>query len=127
MSRTQRQLLGKKGEDLACSFLERKGHIIQHRNYRAGRSELDIISRDAGTLVITEVKSFTSQPLGAAEFRVNRTKQKQIISGTYAYLNEHTDCQGFNVRFDVIIVDLSSYPAAITHHEAAFWDESGWG
>jgi putative endonuclease len=124
---TSKQSLGKKGEELACAFLEQKGHCILFRNHRSGHSELDIVSREAGTLIVTEVKSFNARPLGAAEFRVNAAKQRKIISGTYALLSMNAELQGLNVRFDVIIVDFSAYPAVITHHQGAFWDEQGWG
>ena len=36
--------LGKKGEDIACSLLEGKGHTILERNWRCGHLEIDIIS-----------------------------------------------------------------------------------
>ncbi len=123
MKRTQNQALGKKGEDLACKFLEEKNHIVLFRNYRTGRSELDIISRVARVLVISEVKSFYANPLGAPEFRVHRRKQQQIIQGTYGFLEENPQLQGLDVRLDVIIIDFSSYPATITQHQGAIFED----
>lgn len=124
MSRTDAQKLGTRGEHLACQFLIEKGHKIIVRNFRAGRSELDIISRVDNTIVVSEVKSFYSNPLGAAEYRVHKAKQRQIIQGTWAFLGRHPEYEGFNVRFDVLIVDMSAFPAKITHYEGAFWQES---
>lgn len=115
--------LGKKGEDIACQFLEKGGHRIICRNYRAGRSELDIISEFEQTLIITEVKSYFARPLAAAEFRVNKRKQQQIIKGAHCFLDQNPKFAGHDVRLDVIVVDFSSYPATITQHKAAFWDE----
>jgi len=126
MTKTTAQRLGQKGEELAAVFLRKKGHKIIARNYRHGKGELDIVSMQHNVLVISEVKSYRSAPLGAAEFRVNRSKQKQIIRTAYDFLAGHPRFEGLDVRFDVIIVDFSSYPAQITHHEAAFWDEQGW-
>ena len=37
-----RQRLGKKGEDAACTYLERKGYVICRRNYRCRYGEIDI-------------------------------------------------------------------------------------
>jgi len=120
MKQSQKQMLGKNGENTACSFLEKNGHNIIVRNYRSGRSEIDIISLVQSTLVISEVKSFYAKPLGVAEFRVNKKKQQQIIQGVYGFLDENPKYQGYDVRLDVIIVDFSDYPAKITHHQGAY-------
>ena len=119
-----KQALGQKGEDAACCFLEKSGHKIIARNYRYGRSELDIVSLFEDALVVSEVKSFVSRPLGAAEYRVNKKKQQQIIQGTYGFLEEYPEHQGRDIRLDVIIVDYSSYPESITHYPGAFWQDS---
>jgi len=126
MPKTQKQILGKKGETLAVKYLQKLGHRIIVRNFRHIKSELDIISLFNDTLVVSEVKSFYSQPLGAAEFRVNKAKQRQIIKGTYAFLDRFPQYREMSVRFDVLTVDFSNFPAKISHHEAAFWDEQGW-
>ncbi len=126
MKNNTNQALGKKGEELAQSYLKKNGHIIISANYRSGRSELDIVSLYESTLVVTEVKSFHSKPLGAAEFRVNKRKQQQIIKGVYGFLDENPKYQGQDVRLDVIVVDFSNYPARVTHHQAAFYDEGNY-
>ena len=39
-----RQSLGRLGEDMACRFLQGRGHAILERNWRSGHLEIDIIS-----------------------------------------------------------------------------------
>ncbi len=126
MPATSRQQLGQRGEQLAAAYLQKKGHTLVARNYRSGRSELDIVSTIGQTLVVTEVKSFVTPPLDAAEFRVHLRKQRALFRGAYGFLREHAQYKQFDLRFDVIIVNFSVYPANITHYEAAFWDEQGW-
>jgi putative endonuclease len=121
--RTQNQTLGQKGESLACKFLEKNNHQILFRNYRTGRSELDIISLFGDDIVVSEVKSFHSIPLGAPEYRVNKQKQKQIIRGIYGFLDENPKLQGKDVRIDVIIVDFSNYPARIIQHKGVVFED----
>lgn len=123
MTQTSKQVLGKNGEKIACTFLENHGHLIIKKNYRKGRAEIDIISLENKTLVISEVKSYHALPLGAAEYRVNKKKQRQIIQGAYGFLDENPKYQGYDVRLDVIIVDFSEYPAKVTHHQGAYFDE----
>lgn len=124
MGKTPKQILGRQGETLACRYLQEKGCQILVRNYRSGHSELDIVALQNRTVLVCEVKSYYAEPLGAAEFRVNKQKQKQIIQGTYAFLADYPEFEDMDIRFDVIIVDFSRYPAQITHHEGAFWQES---
>lgn len=127
MSRTTKQELGQNGEQQAVHFLEQQGHVVLFRNFRFGKSELDIISREGDVLVISEVKSFFEPPLGAPEFRIDKRKQQMIVKGAYGFLSRHPEYEGSDLRFDVLIVDFSKYPAQITWHKEAFWDEQGWG
>ena len=120
---SQNQLLGQKGEQQAVEYLLKNNYQIISRNYRYGKSEIDIICSLKDTLVFCEVKSYQSIPLDAVEYRVDKKKQHQIIQGAYGFLNEIKQYEGKNIRFDVIIVDFSEYPVNITHHEAAFWLE----
>ena len=52
-----RQRLGKKGEEAACAYLERKGYVICRRNYRCRYGEIDIIAAKGGELSFVEVKT----------------------------------------------------------------------
>ncbi len=124
---TSKQKLGQNGEEIAVQFLKKDGHQIVSRNFRYGRSELDIVSLKDDVLVISEVKSFVSKPLDATEYRVHKAKQQHIIKGTYGFLERFPQYENKPVRFDVIIVDFSAFPAKITQHQEAFWQEQGWG
>ncbi len=45
------QQFGKLGEDIAVTYLERKGYKILVRNFRFGRVELDIIAEYENDIV----------------------------------------------------------------------------
>jgi len=126
MAKTDKQALGQRGETIACAFLEEQGATILYRNYRSGRSELDIIALKEKTLIIAEVKSFYTQPLEAPELRVDKQKQRNIIRGAYGFLAENPQFQGLDVRLDVLIIDFSRYPANVIHYPGAFIDEDGY-
>ena len=121
--RPSKQLLGAKGEQQAVEYLVKNKYKIIFRNYRSGRSEIDIICSLKETLVFCEVKSYQSKPLDAVEYRINQKKQEQVIQGAYGFVEEYSEYEGYDIRFDVIIVDFSTYPSEITHHKAAFWLE----
>ena len=120
---SQKQRLGQKGEQQAAEYFLKNKYEIISRNYRSGRSEIDIICSLKDTLVFCEVKSYQSRPLDAVEYRVSKKKQRQIIQGAYGFIKEYPEYETHDTRFDVIIVNFSKYPVEITHHEAAFWLE----
>jgi len=49
-------LFGKRGEELASSFLRKKGYRIVERGYRTRFGEIDIIAYDGEVLCFIEVK-----------------------------------------------------------------------
>ncbi len=47
---------GNIGESLAADYLQDKGYVILHRNWRRGHWELDLIAEKEGLLHFIEVK-----------------------------------------------------------------------
>jgi len=93
--------LGKKGEDIACKFLEKNGYQIVERNYRNRAGEIDIIARDKDDIVFVEIKTKISKDFAQPELSVNPSKQRKIVKTALTYLMvkgiKKTGC-----RFDVI-------------------------
>ncbi len=125
MKKTIKQQLGKNGEKLACQFLQAKGLSVVTTNYRAGHGEVDIIAKDdkEKMLIFVEVKSYFAAPLDPPEFRVSKKQQKMIMRSAYSFLDTHREFDDFTVRYDILLVNFSKYPAQITHYEAAFWQD----
>ncbi len=125
MGNPQKHTLGKRGEELVRRFLQDKGYTIIATNYRYGHGEIDIIARapQEELIVFTEVKSYYARPLGPPELRVTKKQQKTIIRTAYAYLDEHPEYGDFLVRYDIVTVNFSKYPAEISQYEAAFWQD----
>jgi putative endonuclease len=114
-----RQKLGKKGEDAAAHFLTQKGYKILRRNYRSGRSEIDIIALDGETVVFVEVKTRETDKYGSPEEAVSKAKQRMLLEGAEAYLDTLED--EVESRYDIISVIINQYKTEITHLEDAFW------
>lgn len=70
-----RQRLGKKGEDAACTYLERKGYVICRRNYRCRYGEIDIIAAKGGELSFVEVKTRRNLNFGLPRLAVTYIRQ----------------------------------------------------
>lgn len=95
---------GNRGEDSAVDYLLNNGYSIVSRNYQSRKGEIDCIAEAPdGTLVFIEVKTGRSTSSIHPFFRVNKGKQKKIISMARMYLAEHS-VSGKPCRFDVIAV-----------------------
>lgn len=55
-----KDLLGRRGEELAAGYLELHGMRIVDRNWRCPDGEIDIVAFDGDSLVIAEVKTRSS-------------------------------------------------------------------
>lgn len=111
--------LGKRGEDLAADYLIGKGHIILIRNYRHGKSEVDIISQHGDTVVFTEVKTRTSDAFGYPEDAVSSRKQAQLKLAMEQYVLENNITS--EPRFDIISIITTRGQTDIHHIEDAFY------
>lgn len=99
-----RQLIGKKGEDLACRELERRGHTILARRYRTRFGEIDIVSEIDGLVVFVEVKARSSNRFGEAADQIPAWKQRRIAAMALDYLS-FVDRLNDDCRFDVVAID----------------------
>ena len=92
---------GKKGEDIACVFLEKNGIKIIKKNYFTKYGEIDLIGIQNSTIIFIEVKLRTNNNFGYPAESINFNKKKKIYNAAEIFLLENcykdVDC-----RFDVI-------------------------
>ncbi|MCW5923667.1 MAG: YraN family protein [Saprospiraceae bacterium] len=113
--------IGKKGEQIATEYLERKGWRIAARNWRAGRGEIDIVAwADERLLVFVEVKTRAGDGYGGPEEAVGARKQDLMARTAGAYM-EHIGYD-WEIRFDIVAVLLKGDKVLdIRHIEDAFF------
>ena len=111
--------LGRQGENLAADSYLDKGYTILERNYRFGRSEVDIIARKAKTLAIVEVKSRTSTYFGDPQSFVTKKQQRSLVLAADQYVNAN----GLDVavRFDIVSIVFQQKTHKIHIIENAFY------
>jgi putative endonuclease len=110
---------GKKGEQIAEKYLRKNGYDILEMNYRAGKSEIDLICKQANTLVFVEVKARTSSKFGQPEEFVGEAKATKIIEGAEAYILENS--WDGAIRFDIVAVLMLTHKTEVNHFEDAFY------
>ena len=112
--------LGRRGEQAAASYLERRGFYIYDRNWTCTAGEADIVAEEDGVLVFIEVKTRSNAEKGFPEEAVDARKRNRYESIAGYYLSEH-DFVDKAVRFDVIsILVVGENSAFLRHHRYAF-------
>lgn len=114
-----RQHLGRRGEEIASGYLEKRGYQIITRNFRTPLGEIDIVARDRSSIVFIEVKSRTGSSYGSPASAVTLKKQRQISKVALLYIKEH-NLNDAPARFDVVSILLSGSSSRIEHITDAF-------
>ena len=118
---TARQDVGKTGEDLAATELTALGYAIVARGYRTRFGEIDIIAREAGSVVFVEVRRKSGIGYGAAAESVTPEKQRRVVRMAVDYLARNDLYDKCAVRFDVVAIDdQPTGPPKVTVIRAAF-------
>jgi putative endonuclease len=116
---SQHNELGKKGEDLAASYLAELGYKIITRNWRYGKDEIDIIAETGNFIVFAEVKTRSTAYFGEPEDAVDKQKQRFLIRAADAYVNQKEI--DLEVRFDIVSIIFEKGMHTIRHIEDAFY------
>lgn len=105
---------GKWAEFLACCYLRLHGYRLVARNVIVGRGstagEIDIIARKHRCLIFIEVKK--RQTLDKAAYAITAKQQQRITRGAQHFLQKHRQYQGFDLRFDAVLIKL---PFSVCH------------
>ncbi len=101
-----RQKIGRVGETLATSALEKRGYCILERNFRCRAGEIDLIAQAGEDLVFIEVKTRRGTACGLPEEAITRRKARTLQQVAWFYLDAHNlaDCSW---RIDVVAVQFN--------------------
>lgn len=112
--------IGRDAESLAERFLARRGLVPVSRNYRCRRGEIDLVMRDADTLVFVEVRRRTSRAFGGGADSVDARKQARLVAAAEHYLMANRIGDDHPCRFDVVAIDGPARRTAIRWVSDAF-------
>ncbi len=116
---SDRTSLGRRGEELAASYLMQNGYTIRDRNWRSGKTEIDIIAENNGFIVFVEVKTRSVDYQVHPAEAVNVPKQRTIINAASNYINRTGLAK--EARFDIITIIISRAGREVDHIENAFY------
>ena len=103
-----RQIVGRRGEQLARRHLESRGYVVLEANYRVRAGEIDLVTEKAGALVFVEVRSRTESGFGTPEESLTREKRTHLVSAAQEYLQTH-EAEDRDWRIDLVSVRFGSH------------------
>lgn len=112
--------LGKLGEEIAVSYLKKRGYKIIETNFSCKFGEIDIIAEKDDTICFIEVKTRTNESFGSPIEAITPFKMKHIIKSVQYYiLKRHLEDK--EVRLDVLEVEMIHGRANVNQIENAIW------
>lgn len=119
--KTQRQQTGKAGEEEACLYLQRLGHVILDRNWRASHLETDIVSLDRTGLHFVEVKTRRAPVVADPSVNVDYRKMQRMVRAAQKYLHDpERKLPNVEVFFDVVTVVMDGEEITLEYYPQAF-------
>jgi putative endonuclease len=96
--------LGRKGEELAISYLSKHGFTILFTNWRHQRFEIDVIAVRDDVLHFIEVKTRRTNSYGMPEEAVDKNKLRCMIAAGEEFVQLHSEWK--RVQFDVLAISI---------------------
>ncbi|MBI2955101.1 MAG: YraN family protein [Chloroflexi bacterium] len=100
-----RKALGALGEQIAVDHLCKRGLRVLGRNVRTRLGEIDIVAKDAETLVFVEVRTRRSGAFGTPEESITRAKRQKLVHLAEEYV-QACSVPLTDYRIDVVLVEL---------------------
>ena len=97
--------MGMRGELEALELLAREGLQLVERNFRVREGEIDLVFREAETLVFVEVRSSGMRYLKSPGESILAPKRRKVVRAAEAYLRMR-NLHHVDVRFDVVEVQF---------------------
>ena len=95
---------GARAEGRARLFYLLRGYRVLGANVRPGGVEVDLVLRRGRRIVFCEVKAKLGSRYGDPMEMVGWEKQERLRRAAEAWLAEHPEAAGWDLRFDVVAV-----------------------
>jgi len=114
---TEKQNIGKLGEEIAVKYLEKHGYKVLDKNYRKPWGEIDIVTQQSNELIFVEVKTQNQEFEWRPEENITRHKKHQLsrIITTYLKSNRIPEDQDWRIDVLAITLDFKTKNASVEH------------
>ena len=114
---TEKQKIGKLGEDIATRFLVKRGFNVIERNYLKRTGEIDIICQKDNKLYFIEVKSVSRENITTDSYRpednIHEAKILRLSRTIDIYLSERGIDLDWKITVVTVIIDSHSKTAKV--------------
>lgn len=115
-----KDVLGRRGEELAAAFLVGEGYTILDRNWRCGQGEIDLVAFDGVETVFVEVKTRSSVAFGHPLEAITVQKLARLRRLAAAWCEGHPGNHD-RIRIDAIaVIAPKDAPPQIEHLKRVF-------
>ncbi|MCL2081804.1 MAG: YraN family protein [Oscillospiraceae bacterium] len=94
---------GKRGEQIALQYLQKKGYDPLEINWHSVVGEIDLIMIDKEYIIFVEVKMRNTGIHGMPQEFVSKSKQNKLRKTAQAWFAAHPGCT-LQPRFDVVAI-----------------------
>lgn len=108
--------MANRAERRAAWHYRLRGYRILATNAWAAGNEIDVVARRGRSLVFCEVKEKTGPRFGDPAEMVDAEKQRRVRRAAEAWLAQHPEHDGLQIRLDVVAID----PDGLTRIADAF-------
>jgi putative endonuclease len=98
-----KDVLGRRGEDIAAATLTEEGMLVIDRNWRCAQGEIDIVAVDGSDTVFVEVKTRTSVAFGHPLEAITTQKLARLRRLAAAWCDAHPGSWD-RIRIDAVAV-----------------------
>ena len=110
-----KDVLGRRGEELAAGYLKAQGMRIVDRNWRCPEGELDLVLREGDVLVACEVKTRRGEGCGSPHEAVDSVRLERLHRLVWRWAEAH-DVRPSGTRVDLVAVLRPRRGAAVVEH-----------
>lgn len=120
-----KDVLGRRGEELAAAYLVKAGYAILDRNWRCPQGEIDIVAFDGRETVFVEVKTRSGLLFGHPLESITAQKLARLrrLAGAWCDAHPNADHSGASWRVRVDAVGVIAAPGIdpeIEHVKSVF-------
>lgn len=132
MNKSKTSQTGAVGEDIACTFLARKGFKIIEKNYRKPWGEIDVVAEKDGIMHFVEVKAVSrilslngSREMDyRPEEMATRSKLHKVARTAMIYMESKRDSREFQIDVLGVLMDKEKRIARCRFFEQALASNS---
>lgn len=113
-----KQVLGRKGEEIAKNYLVSKGLKHIESNFKCQSGEIDLIFIYRTSIIFVEVKTRTNPNFGNPEEAITKGKLSHLRKAAQFFLLRNPKYTDFSPRIDVVAIDLTTQD--VRHYEGVY-------